>query len=354
MEELHLRASAETLSRLPNARDEEFDRFVDREHGLLLIRGQPIAPSDALYSDRTAYRVALLEYRDSQRSELLDKVFTEFPHPIAYYLHRYVYAADDPNKRFQFLKDVWESMAALLFALVLGEARAQRLDGVTGVKREYVQSQTNRERLEVIIKTLEHDGPKLQMARVILPDTIHRLIELNNSRNEALAHVGTLNDEQAQRLVEHIEPSVLDVLRALEGLSDLELLRYWGPSRTRGKHRIELFCGESGSRRTAERILAPEHVATLHRRGFSRDDVYVLHGDLLYTVSPMICCRDAARGHRTELSFFKRVRGIDSAREMSFEVFGTSESYSKTDTGLQNDLDELKSMYAAKKGQRKA
>lgn len=349
MGETFLKLAAENLSQRSSERDDEFDRFVDRVEGPILIRGQEISASNALYSDVVAYRASLLEFRGEQRAELIERVVSEFPHPIAYCFHRYEYAADDPNKKFQFLKDVWESTIALLFALVLGEARARRVSGIVGTKCEYVQSQNNRDRLDVIEKILAHDGQRLGLSGVIDSSTIRQIVDLNALRNEEFAHLATLNEEQSQRLVEEVEPSVLEILRGMEGLSEVELLRYLGPSRTRGKHRVETFCGESGSRRIEERAFVPEHVAIFSQRGFSRDDVYALHGGSLYVVSPIICCREAVRGHRTELSFFKKFRAVDGVRELIFEVFGTSDEYRKIAPELLSDFDELKSMYAAKK-----
>ena len=126
---------------------------------------------------------------------------------------------------------------------VYREIRNLGLKVEAGVKREWIQSRTVRERIEVIRCCREFGSDFLTIARLIGEGAVERMIALNRHRSEDLVHLAALNERQSQELITQTEPELVAVREALEGLSDVQLVR---PA---GGNRLELFTGVHSRRR---------------------------------------------------------------------------------------------------------
>jgi hypothetical protein len=326
-------------------RDDEFDDFVDGD-GPVTICGKEFVRSEILASDMESYREALAEWREQQRADLLDTATDRFPHPIAHCVYRFINSARTENERLQFLKDTWEAVIALTFALTTAEIRecGKQIEVKTEKARDFkrhLDSQNIRDRLEVI--RVAYDSPvDLPLLRSIVSHkTIQQMIELNTRRNEDFAHLGTLSERRSAELVTELEPEVVSLLRALQPLQAIELVRFEGPGK-RGEGRFETFMGHASTRTITARPLSSRAGAAVVGR--SREEVLVIHGDHVIALSPMIVMRDG-RGHRSELAFMKKRRVENGRSVLTFESFGVAEEFELDTPELAGDLDALKALF---------
>lgn len=337
----------------PLERDAEFDEAVDAE-GPLELRGKPFVRSDVLASDPIAYREALAEYREARQAELLDLATDRFPYPVAHCLYRYLHSAETENQRLQFLKDTWEALVHVCFALTVAEVR--RVAAIVCIEtdqvrdfRTYLDSRSLRHRLEVLRHTLLA-APDLPLtASIIERDALERMIELNQHRNEDFAHLGTLNERQSRALIEVVEPEVLAVLRSAQQLANVEFVRYLGPGSQRGQQKLEVFTGHSPNRRVQPRSMTPAQAALLH--SCTQREVTALWGDALLRLSPMIVWREG-RGYTSQLAFLKKRRVVDRQNVFTFEIFGDADEFDDDASVLMEDLAAIKNLYQSNRGNR--
>lgn len=323
-------------------RDAEFDEVVDAE-GAIDIRGRSFARSEVLASDPVAYREALVDYRQEKQVELLETVTEGFPYPVAHCLYRFLNSARSENERLQFLKDSWESIIAVAFALAAAEIRAGgetiavTTDKVRDFKR-YLDSQNIRDRLEVVRVCCNSLAELRVLRSVFAPETIEQLIGLNGRRNVDFAHLGTLSERRSSELVAELEPEMMSLLGLLEPLRNLEVVRYEGPGK-RGEGRFETFVGHASTRTIVARSLSGDAAAAIGGR--SKEEVLLLHEGRVIPLSPMIVMRDG-RGHRSELAFMKKRRVENQRNIFTFESFGVAEEFELDSPDLASDLEAVK------------
>jgi hypothetical protein len=323
-------------------RDRDFDDSVDEEEAVLIC-GREFLRSEILALYPALYREALAEWRERQRTELLDDVVDRFPQPIAHCLYRFLNSWRTQNERLQFLKDTWEAIIAVVFALTAAEVRVRgakicvTTDKVRDFKR-YVDSQNIRDRLEVVRVSLDASVEPSLLRSVLTEQIIKQLIDLNERRNMDFAHISTLTESKAAELVGELEPQVVSILDALAALKDIDMVRYEGPGK-RGEGRFETFKGHASTRTITARALSRPAASAI--AGRSKEEVFLLRDDDALPLSPMIVVRDG-RGHRSELAFMKKRRVEDARTVFTFETFGVPEEFESDAADLQADLDAVK------------
>ena len=323
-------------------RDPLFDAYVDDDYGTLVVQDVAIRPCDALWTDPAAYNAARMQWVFDKQEELKRRVVESFPYPIASSYALFLDGSDSANQRWQFLKDTWEALISVLMALVACEVRDQGTVLVdTAIRREWLQSQTVRERIEVIRLCREKEPAALTSTRLIADGVIEKMIVLNERRNEDFSHRGTLNERQLDELINDAHPALLGIFEGVEWLADVALVR---PVDLRKE---ELFAGDNSRRRIRESLLsADEKVKLAARPGFEREVFARLDGRI-YSLSPYIICRPSERGHRTELAYFKKKVGAGPDRVLVYEVFGEAEPLRISDQNHLSDLDSIRAMFTA-------
>jgi hypothetical protein len=350
------RETCPTCRRPHVSRDVRFDEalegdvnalHVSQVDGKILIRGKPFSVSDILASDPDAYDEAVDEWRTDCRAEFRETVIARFPYPIAHHFFLYDQGYDSENSRLQHLKDTWEATISVLFAMLLGEARAADLEEIAavGIKREYLRSQTVRERIAVIEALRHYAFDILATARMIEPRSVELMVELNRLRNEEFLHLGALNEAQSRALGERAEALLTELLESLEGLQDVRFLRLDKPQ-SGGRHRAECFAGHSPVHRYETLRFSEEMRKAIAARENAAAEIWTLQGDLLYSLSPYLLFRTRATGRKTDLAYFKKSSGEAAARVFTYEVIGESEEFELADAHLLADLDDIKRRFA--------
>ncbi len=102
-----------------------FNNSLDEE-GAISIAGFSAMPSFILYEmDYEVYRQELLDFREQDFEALKNSVTNYFPSSIAYSfrLSEKGEGATDPVRKLLYLKDCWESIVFILYAIAWGEVR---------------------------------------------------------------------------------------------------------------------------------------------------------------------------------------------------------------------------------------
>lgn len=115
-----------------------------------------------------------------------------------------------------------------------------------------------------------------------------------------------MSEVQAQKLIDEVYPTVVDLLLDLRGLEAVEFVRVCSV-RPGSKADVEKLTGHAQSRRIGELALDQRTstvVAAAERVG-GLDRVLVRLGDALLDLSPFVYAADDETGHRTRVFQFK-------------------------------------------------
>ena len=107
-----------------------FNESLD-EQGEFSIAGVSFLPSRILFEmDIVAYEEAFNEYKEQEFEALKDTVYNQYSSCIAYNfrLSEKGEGASDPVRKLLHLKDTWESIVFVLYAIVWGEIRHKSID----------------------------------------------------------------------------------------------------------------------------------------------------------------------------------------------------------------------------------
>lgn len=352
------RDTCPTCRRPHISRNSRFDEALDGDvtgavqisqaDGKILVCGKPFSVSDILASDPDAYDEAVDEWRVASSAEFRQTIIDRFPYPIAHHFFVSDRGYDNENSRLQHLKDTWEATISVVFAMLLGEARAADLEDIAapGIKREYLRSQTVRERIAVIEALRKYAFDVLATARMVQPRAIECMLELNRIRNEEFLHLATLNEPQSRALAERAASLLLEILESLKDLQDVQFLRF-DKLRGAGKIRAECFVGASPVHRYDDVALTAQQRQTIAAHENAASEVWVLHGELLYSLSPYLIFRPRLTGRRTDLAYFKKSSGDGSSRVFTYEVIGESEEFPLADVHLLADLNDIKRRFVS-------
>ena len=109
---------------------QRFNESLDEE-GEVAIANVPFQRSRILYELAfESYQDAFSEFLEQEFEELKQTVYNSYPACIAYNfrLSERGEGADDPVRKLLHLKDSWEAIVFVLYALVLGEVRHKRVN----------------------------------------------------------------------------------------------------------------------------------------------------------------------------------------------------------------------------------
>ncbi len=111
--------------------DEKCKRFNESldEEGEVIIAGASFPRSRILFEmDKELYKQALIEFTEQDYDDLKQCVFHSYPASIAFNfrLSEKGEGSDDPVKKLLRLKDTWEAIVFVLYALVMGEVRYRK------------------------------------------------------------------------------------------------------------------------------------------------------------------------------------------------------------------------------------
>lgn len=310
----------------------DFNQDIDEQYGIdgnfIEIAGSRMRPSEILFKvDPVAYHAALVEFRQGEVEDFKDFVFSKFPTPIAFNFERFERGYENQQQRLFLLRDTWESIIFLLFALMIGEYRSRGLEMTgTRIKSKQILSDSLSEKLSIIeqlIKLAIDKNHDLVCLNFISTNVVEKLRELNRVRNE-FSHSSAKTDAQCRQLIETYEPDVLSVLRAIKEISNVVLIRYVSSNEGNALlFRHEDFKGSSLNRTFSSARIAPDKFSQVYSY-LNDKNILAICGDDIYCLSPFLHFKTDGSGNHTRLCFYKKKKGEDTSIQLLYEVLDGS------------------------------
>lgn len=321
------------------------DKYTDQSGVLDIVGFQP-RPSFVLFKlSPDTYEAAFSDFSRQREDEIKDAVCNLFPSPIAYYFYRFENGYENELQRLHFLRDTWESVIDILHALAVAESRHRQLPLVDPLKFKDLLTDSVAKRLEnieEIINQLSGAGVLPSIAQISPIATLNAMKDLNQSRN-AFSHSAAQSEAQARNWISECYVDVLEVLAGLEGLEDIQIVRYL--SQVDGTTlRCESFRGHS-STRTIQNIKISHQQMIDSARYFQVGQMLVIAGGLIFGLRPMIHFREDGVGHTTRLCIFRKTRGDIPDRRIEYEVIGEAVRQEEDRALFSAELTELRGLF---------
>jgi hypothetical protein len=302
--------------------DECCKRFNDSldEEGVVEIAGIPFQRSKILYDLATnTYKDALNKFQEDELQLLKQTVFDEYPACIAYNfrLSEKGEGATDPVRKLLHLKDSWEAIVFILYALVMGEVRHKKVDMKTaqvfvslgsGGNPVYANLNTDRilsgaikqkiQNIKAIIQHCKKNAPGFK-SEEIEETLLDDLLQLQDIRND-ISHHAAPTREQAEAELTQIIPLFQEMLTKTRFLENCKILRF---DNFTSDCRCETFNGHSLNREydTCKLNTAQQSYVL----GLGQEQLFVLWDSECFSLSPFLHFNKDATGHESYICFYK-------------------------------------------------
>jgi len=295
-----------------------FNESLD-EQGEFPIAGVSFLPSRILFEmDIVAYEEAFNEFKEQEFEALKDTVYNQYPSCIAYNfrLSEKGEGASDPVRKLLHLKDAWESIVFVLYAIVWGEIRHKSIDlkaaqvfisnGPTG-DPVYGYFNTNKlltDALKTKIQNLKaivtfsqanHLGLKCEAIDTKLLD---KLLDLQDIRN-GISHHTAPTKEEAEEELRQVIPLFKEMLVLTEFLEDCKVLRFESFA---SKCRCEEFNGHFLNKEFDDFNFNADLAYVI---GLGQEQLFLKWEDEIFSLSPFLHFHRDVGGRESYLSFFK-------------------------------------------------
>lgn len=302
--------------------DERFKRFNDwlDEDGEFEIAGIPFQRSRILYElAKNTYQDAFDEFQEQEFQELKQNVFDDYPVCIAYNfrLSEKGEGAPDPVRKLLHLKDSWESIVFVLYAMVMGEVRYKKVDMKTvqvfvslGASGAPVYANFNTDKIlsdaikqkilniKAVVQLCQKNkfGFKCEEIDVSLLDD---LLKLQDIRND-ISHHAAPTCEQAEAELLQVDPLFQEMLMKTKFLENCKVLRFESFAT---QCRCESFNGHSLNREFDNFTFAdPQRSYIL---GLGQEQLFVQWDGECFSLSPFLHFDRDTTGHESFICFYK-------------------------------------------------
>ncbi len=296
-----------------------FNESLD-EQGEFPIAGVSFLPSRILFEmDIVAYEEAFNEFKEQEFEALKDTVYNQYPSCIAYNfrLSEKGEGASDPVRKLLHLKDTWESIVFILYAIVWGEIRHKSIDlrtaqvfisnGPTG-DPVYGNFNTNKlltdalkikiQNLKAIVTFAKANNLGLK-CEAIENELLDKLLELQDIRND-ISHHTAPTKEEAEEELRQVIPLFKEMLVLTEFLEDCKVLRFESFA---AKCRCEEFNGHFLNKEFDDFNFNTDQPYVL---GLGQEQLFLKWGNEVFSLSPFLHFHKDGVGRESYLSFFKR------------------------------------------------
>ena len=301
-------------------RCQRFNESLDDE-GEVVIANIPFQRSRILFElANTTYIDAYNEFLDQEFDDLKQTVFEYYPACIAfnYRLSERGQGADDPVRRLLHLKDTWESIVFVLYALVMGEVRWRALDLKAaqhfvsidpGGNPRYANFNTDKilsdaikqkiQNIKVFILYSKENNLSFKFEEI--DETVcDDLLRLQDIRNDISHHTAPTR-EQAEGELQQITPIFREMLTKTRFLENCKILRFESFATS---CRCETFNGHSLNREYENPSLTePQRTYVI---GLGQEQLFLIWDDECFSLSPFLHFVKDTSGHESYLCFYKK------------------------------------------------
>ncbi len=289
----------------------EFNNWLDEQHPALRVAGISFDASRVLYTmDPELYYYTYQDFLRQQNDELRELVADEFPLPVALSYYRFEHGYDHNLQRLHLLRDTWEALINILHALVVSEFRFLGIEGHKAkIYFEDLFSDKLSQKLkniECLLQYVDEQNFNLASSRVIPINTIKKMRALNSQRNE-FSHGPALSEVDAQRFISDTEDDVYKLLRDLQALRYIGLLRYVGTEGAANNVKFESFKGHSLAYTITKQKLPMSIFASI--AAFLNDEqILVRCEEQIWSLRPFIHFGQSETGLLSSLWFLRQRR----------------------------------------------
>jgi len=299
-----------------------FNESLDGE-GDIVIAGTSFTRSRILFDmDREYYKQALTDFEEQEFEELKQSIFDYYPACIAYNfrLSEKGEGAADPVRKLLHLKDTWEAIVFILYALVMGEVRYKKVDmkaaqvfvshGADGnpvfgnFNSDKILSDAIKQKIhniKGIIQFSKANGLRFKCEEIdesLLDD----LLALQDIRND-ISHHATPTREQAEAELRQVIPLFQWMLTKTRFLESCQILRF---DTLGASCRCETFNGHSLNREFEEfQFIDPQRAFIV---GLGQEQLFVIWDAEIFSLSPFLHFDRDATGHESYVCVYKGKR----------------------------------------------
>jgi len=323
---------------------EDFELSIDESGEFTIGSNFSRFPSEILSEmDEIAYNEQLAEYIERRKNEFIQNIYSNFPAPIAYYFYQTEHGYENEHQRLHLLRDTWESIIYILYALVFGEVNFKNfsLTDVRVFNNQRIQNNHNGImsdrigwKLESIHKIIQYDlsnNNTLKASEVINIDVIEQLKVLNQDRN-SFSHTSALSPQEAKDRFNELYPKVKEILFEFDFLENVSLLRFSNNLESASHIRFFRFDGHSLQKHNYDVQYTPEDFTTIMHI-LNQENLLIMFDELLFNVKPFISFH--TEGAHLKLCFYKKTER--QSNEYLFEIIGGAEREIKEDIGNINN-----------------
>lgn len=306
-----------------NYEDEKCHRFNESldEEGDVTIANNSFSRSRILYEmDFETYKQAFYEFLEQDYDELKQTVFDYYPACIAYNyrLSERGEGSVDPVRKLLYLKDSWESIIFVLYALVMGEVRNKGVDLKAaqvfvsydaGANPIFSSFNTNKilsdalkqklQNMKAIVQYIKNNALEFKCEEIEL-NLFDDLLQLQEIRND-ISHHNTPTREQAQEELKSVLPLFREMLVKTRFLEYCKILKFESLATD---CRCETFNGHSLNREFENFALTELQKDFVVKLG--RDQLFVLWGSKCFSLSPFLYFDRDTTGHESYICVYKR------------------------------------------------
>ena len=299
-----------------------FNESLDGE-GDIVIVGVSFERSRILSElDTELYEQALIDFIEQEYDELKQTVFDRYPACIAYNfrLSERGEGSADPVRKLLHLKDTWEAVVYVLYALIMGEIRHKAIDLRatqvfvsldTGGNPIYANFNTGRILSDAIKQKAQNIKSLIQYSKAnalgfkfeeMDESLLDDLLALQDIRND-ISHHAAPTREQAEVELAQVNPLFQRMLTKTRFLENCRIMRF---ENFGSDCRCEVFAGY-GLIRDYENLDIDVPLRN-YVLGLGQDQLFVLWDSECFSISPFLHYHRDTSGHESYLSFFKRRR----------------------------------------------
>ncbi len=303
--------------------DQRYQRFNESldEEGDVTIANIPFQPSRILFElAQETYKDAYNEFLEQDFNDLQQIVFDYYPACIAYNyrLSERGEGADDPVRKLLHLKDTWESIVFVLYALVLGEVRNKAIDMKTAQHFVSIDPDGNSIYASFNARKILSDALKQKIQNIkgmilhgkanslgfkfeeIDESLCEDLLSLQDIRNDISHHTAPTR-EQAETELLQVLPIFRDMLTKTRFFENCKILRFESFS---SNCRCQTFNGHY-----LNREYDSPHFSETQRNyviGLGQDQLFVVWDAECFGLSPFLHFVGDTTGHESFLCCYKK------------------------------------------------
>jgi hypothetical protein len=311
------------MSRGAKYEDPQFAAYNESldEEGVVNIAGIEFKRSQILFDlAKVTYEEGYGEFLEEQFKELQQTIFDLYPANIAYHyrLSEKGQGAKDPVKKLFHLKDSWEAMVYVLYAIVMGEVRFRNMDltavaVIVGSKpdgtpiienfnTDRILTEAIKIKIQNIKAIIEHCkkhslGFICETIDVTLCDD---LLALQDIRND-ISHHAMPTKLQAEAELKMVIPLFEGMLEKTRFLGSCKILRFENHST---ETQCESFNGYSLNQEFEDHIFVDPHKTYV--LGLGKEHLFAEWKNECFSLSPFLHFDIDASGHESYISFYKR------------------------------------------------